>query len=215
MRRFFFPPQYLAAAAALAIGILSSCTHSASSAKANISEKQTSEQQAGNEQNSGRKPAPDFALSDANGQKVKLSDYRGKVVLLDFWATWCGPCQIEIPWFIEFQQQFKSKGLEVVGVSMDQDGWQAVKPYIAEKKINYRILLGDDTVSQLYGGLDALPTTFLIDRDGKFAFNAHIGLTSKNEFLSEIQSLLATKQTAARNGHLLTAPAALFNRAAE
>ena len=111
--------------------------------------------------------------------KVKLTDYRGKVVLLNFWATWCGPCQVEIPWFKEFEQQYKSKGFEVLGVSMDEDGWSAVKPYMTEHKLNYRILLGDDSVSQLYGGLDALPTTFIIDREGKFAFPPHIGLVRR------------------------------------
>ena len=79
-----------------------------------------------------RSLAPDFTLKDANGANVRLSDYRGKVVLLDFWATWCGPCQVEIPWFIEFEQSLKGKGFEVVGVSMDEDGWQVVKPYIRE-----------------------------------------------------------------------------------
>ncbi len=91
-----------------------------------------------------RKTAPDFSLTDANGAKMKLSDLRGKVVLLNFWATWCGPCVIEIPWFESFEQQYKSKGFEVVGVSMDEDGWPAVKPFIAEHKMNYRVLLGDD-----------------------------------------------------------------------
>jgi cytochrome c biogenesis protein CcmG/thiol:disulfide interchange protein DsbE len=141
-----------------------------------------------------RKPAPQFTLTDSNGAKVKLADYRGKVVLLNFWATWCGPCQVEIPWFKEFEQQYKSKGLEVLGVSMDEDGWAAVKPYITEHKVNYRILLGDDTVAQLYGGLDALPTTFMIDREGKFAFTPHVGLIGKNEYVSEIQTLLDEKE---------------------
>src|SRR5581483_7058882 len=136
-----------------------------------------------------RKPAPDFTLTDAGGQYVKLSDYRGKVVLLNFWATWCGPCTLEIPWFEQFEQQYKSKGFEVLGVSMDEDGWSAVKPYMTEHKLNYRILLGDDSVSQLYGGLDALPTTFIIDRDGRFAFPPHIGLVGKNEYSSEIESI--------------------------
>ncbi len=145
-----------------------------------------------------RKPAPDFTLKDAEGKPLKLSDLRGKVVLLNFWATWCGPCALEIPWFVEFQQQFKNRGLEIVGVSMDDDGWTAVKPYIAEHKINYHVLLGNDSVSQLYGGVESLPTTFIIDRDGKFALAPHVGLAGKNEYLSEIQSVLNENQTAGR-----------------
>ncbi len=190
----------IASFAAATLVISSSCTSSANaSAKAS----------------NNRKIAPDFSLTDANGTLVKLSDYRGKVVLLNFWATWCGPCQLEIPWFEEFEQQYKSKGFEVIGVSMDDDGWSVVKPYIAEHKLNYRVLLGNDSVSQLYGGLDALPTTFLIDRDGKFAFNAHIGLAGKNEYLSEIQSLLGLKQTSACRRVVPSLPAALIARATE
>ena len=81
-----------------------------------------------------RHAAPDFALKDANGATVQLSDYKGKVVLLDFWATWCGPCKIEIPWFIEFEQKYKDKGFAVLGVSMDEDGWSAVKPFMEEQR---------------------------------------------------------------------------------
>ena len=147
-----------------------------------------------------RKAAPDFALKDANGATVKLSDYRGKVVLLNFWATWCGPCTLEIPWFIEFEQQYKSKGFAVLGVSMDDEGWDAVKPYLTEHKMNYRVLLGNDSVSQLYGGLDALPTTFIIDQDGNVAFPPHIGLAGKNEYAHEVESLLDEKSTNA-SGH--------------
>jgi len=161
-----------------------------------------------------RKAAPAFTLTDSNGSKVSLKDYRGKVVLLNFWATWCGPCQVEIPWFQEFEQQYKSKGLEVVGVSMDEEGWQVVKPYITSHKLNYRILLGDDSVSQLYGGLDALPTTFLIDREGKFAFPPHVGLIGKNQYASEIQSLLEEKSESAALG-LQSAPAILLPGAAQ
>jgi peroxiredoxin len=141
-----------------------------------------------------RKPAADFTLRDANGAAVKLSDYRGKVVLLNFWATWCGPCTLEIPWFIEFEQQYKTQGFAVVGVSMDEDGWNAIKPYVAAHKMNYRVLLGDDSVSQLYGGVESLPTTFIIDRAGRVAFPPHIGLAGKNEYLKEIQSLLGEQQ---------------------
>ena len=141
-----------------------------------------------------RKPAADFTLRDANGAPVKLSDYRGKVVLLNFWATWCGPCTLEIPWFIEFEQQYKTQGFAVIGVSMDEEGWNAIKPYMAAHKMNYRVLLGDDSVSQLYGGVESLPTTFLIDRQGKVAFPPHIGLAGKNEYLKEIQGLLGEQQ---------------------
>jgi peroxiredoxin len=137
-----------------------------------------------------RKPAPDFTLKDSNGAQVKLSDYRGKVVLLNFWATWCGPCKIEIPWFIDFQQQYKDKGFEVLGVAMDDDGWTAVKPYIAERKVNYRVLLGDDSVATLFGGIDSLPTTFVIDRSGAID-KVHVGLIGKDDYLKEIQGLLA------------------------
>ena len=161
-----------------------------------------------------RKPAPNFTLKDANGKSVSLADYKGKVVLLNFWATWCGPCGLEIPWFEEFEQQYKSQGFAVLGVSMDDDGWPAIKPYMAEHKINYRVLLGNDSVSQLYGGLDALPTTFIIDREGNIAY-PHVGLIGKNEYLNEIRSLLDVKPTNAALHPLRSAPAALFIRTAE
>jgi len=137
-----------------------------------------------------RKAAPDFVLKDAAGKQVHLSDYRGKVVLLDFWATWCGPCRIEIPWFTQMEQQKKDKGFAVLGVSMDDDGWKAVNPFVAEMKINYRVLLGNDDVAKNYGGLDALPTTFLIDRDGKIAA-VHVGLASRKDFEESVDDLLS------------------------
>jgi peroxiredoxin len=144
-----------------------------------------------------RKPAPDFALKDANGQTVHLSDYRGKVVLLDFWATWCGPCKVEIPWFMEFEQQFKDKGFAVLGVSMDEDGWTAVKPYIQQLKVNYRIVLGNDMVGDQYGGVDSLPTTFLIDRQGRIA-STHVGLSGgKDDFKNDILRLLESTSAGA------------------
>ena len=139
-----------------------------------------------------RKLAPDFALKDVSGKTVKLSDFRGKVVLLNFWATWCGPCKIEIPWFIDFQQQFKDRDLVILGVSLDEDGWKSVKPYIEEKKINYRVVIGTEEVSTLYGGVDALPTTFMIDRAGRIA-QIHPGLVSKSEYEKEIVDLLDGK----------------------
>jgi peroxiredoxin len=136
-----------------------------------------------------RKEAPAFSLKDADGKVVKLADYRGKVVLLDFWATWCGPCKIEIPWFMDMQRKNKDKGFEVLGVAMDDEGWETVKPYVTKMGINYRIMIGNDTTAQMYGGVDALPTTFLIDRTGKIAA-VHVGLSSKKEFEDGIEQLL-------------------------
>ena len=136
-----------------------------------------------------RKPAPDFSLKDSNGKLVKLSDYKGKVVLLNFWATWCGPCKIEIPWFIDFEQRYKDRGFAVIGVTMDEDSWDSVKPYITEKKVNYRVVMGDDNVGKAYGGVDSLPTTFVIDREGRIA-STHVGLVSKSDYEHEIVKLL-------------------------
>ena len=138
---------------------------------------------------SDRKAAPDFTLKDADGKPVRLSEYRGKVVLLNFWATWCGPCKMEIPWFIDFEQKYKDKNFAVLGVSLDEDGWESVKPYIAEKKINYRVVVGTEQVAQLYGEVDSLPTTFMIDREGRIA-TVHIGLVSKSEYIHDIDDLL-------------------------
>jgi len=145
-----------------------------------------------------RKPAANFTLTDANGVKVALADYKGKVVLLNFWATWCGPCKVEIPWFVEFNKTYKDRGLAVVGISLDDDGWKSVKPYLAAKKIDYTVLVGNDAVSKSYGDVDSLPTTFLIDRDGRIAFT-HTGLVSKDTYEKEIQSLLGGDQRAALN----------------
>ncbi len=141
-----------------------------------------------------RKAAPDFHLKDAEGKAVKLSDYRGKVVLLDFWATWCGPCKMEVPWFIEFQRAKKNQGFEVLGVSMDEDGWAAVRPFVKDMQINYRVLLGDDRTADSYGGLEALPTTFIIDRDGRIA-STHVGVADKKDFEDVIDQLLAQRAT--------------------
>ena len=134
--------------------------------------------------------APTFTLKDENGQAVRPADYQGKVVLLDFWATWCGPCKLEIPWFMDFERQYKDQGFAVLGVSMDEDGWRAIKPYVQNMKMNYRVLLGDDAVSTAYGGLDALPTTLLIDRQGKIA-SVYQGVSKgKEEFQHDIVQVL-------------------------
>jgi cytochrome c biogenesis protein CcmG/thiol:disulfide interchange protein DsbE len=134
------------------------------------------------------KTAPNFTLMDADGKSVKLSDYKGKVVLLDFWATWCGPCKIEIPWFIEFQRKYKDRGFTVLGVSMDE-GWPIVKEFAQEFKMNYPVVLGNDEVGQAFGGVEVLPTTFIIDKQGRIV-NTHMGLVSKDEMEKQIEDLL-------------------------
>ncbi len=136
-----------------------------------------------------RKTAPDFTLKDANGKPVKLSDYRGKAIILDFWATWCGPCKVEIPWFIEFQRKYKDKGLVVLGVASGDEEWGVVKPFVDKMKINYPVVQGNDMTADLYGGIEALPTTFIIDRDGRIA-KIHIGLAAKEDFENAIEKVL-------------------------
>jgi peroxiredoxin len=135
------------------------------------------------------KPAADFTLKDAEGRDVKLSDYKGKVVLLNFWATWCGPCKIEMPWFVEFQRDYKDKGFAVVAVSLDEEGWEVVKPFAEDLKLNFPVVVGDDELADKFGGIAALPTTFIIDKEGKITAT-HTGLVSKSDYKDEIESLL-------------------------
>ena len=141
--------------------------------------------------------APDFELKSIDGKSYKLADLRGKAVLLNFWATWCPPCKIEIPWFIELQKQYANQGLIVVGVAMDDDTnkQKVVKDFADQMKIDYPILLGTDQVADQYGGVDALPTTFFIGRDGKIVRRV-MGLAGHSEFEEAIQAALKEGQVA-------------------
>jgi peroxiredoxin len=132
-------------------------------------------------------PAPGFHLPDIQGKSVSLADFRGKVVILDFWATWCPPCRREIPDFIELQSEYGSKGLQIVGVALDEPA--KVKEFAARAGMNYTVLLGNDDVSYRYGGISGIPTTFVIDRKGNIVERFE-GFTSKSEFESEIRKLL-------------------------
>ncbi|MBC8166149.1 MAG: TlpA family protein disulfide reductase [Bryobacteraceae bacterium] len=137
-----------------------------------------------------RQVAPDFALMDAQGRSVQLSALRGRVVLLNFWATWCKPCGVEIPWFIDLQRNYGERGLSVVGISVDDDGWKAVTPYIAALRINYPVMIGGESIIRRYGGLDSLPTTLLIDRNGRVAVT-HVGLVSRRTYETGIVTILS------------------------
>jgi peroxiredoxin len=133
--------------------------------------------------------AASWELKDVDGKTVKLSDFKGKVVILDFWATWCPPCRAEIPSFVELQDKYKDKGLQIIGISVDQDGAKVLKPFIEQNKINYPIILADEKVQSDYGGIEGIPTTFIIDKEGKISAK-HVGLTQKAEFEKEIEPLL-------------------------
>src|SRR5712692_1747520 len=135
-----------------------------------------------------RKTASDFTLSDSKGVSVKLSNYKGRVVLLDFWATWCEGCKVEIPWYMQFQKKYQERGLSVVGVSVDDDGWKSVKPFIEAKQVNYPVVIGNWDLAGRFGGT-SLPVTLLIDRNGKIA-DSHVGMVDKDAFDKEIQVLL-------------------------
>jgi thiol-disulfide isomerase/thioredoxin len=137
------------------------------------------------------KPANlNFTLKDANDRDVALSQYKGKVIVIDFWATWCGPCKVEIPHFVEFQEKYGKAGLQIVGISVD-DTADKLAPYIRDMKMNYPVLQGldHDDLQEAYGPIVGIPVSVLISRDGKVCAT-HTGLTGKDVFEREIKALL-------------------------
>jgi len=136
-----------------------------------------------------RKNASDFSLEDSTGALVKLTGFKGRVVLLDFWATWCTGCKQEIPWYMEFQDKYRKDGLSAIGVSLDEDGWKSVRPYLQEHKINYPIVIGKWEIMGERFGFNSMPATLLIDRNGRIA-DLHVGMVDKDAFEHEIQTLL-------------------------
>ena len=131
-----------------------------------------------------------ITLKDLDNVDVTLSAFRGKVILLNFWATWCGPCKIETPWFVDLQERYGKEGLQVLGISVD-DPLALLKPYAAEYKINYPVLqgFGHEDVMAAYGSIRGLPTTFIISRDGKLCAK-HIGATKREGYEAQVKGLL-------------------------
>ena len=145
----------------------------------------------------GVRTAPDFELKDSRDELVHLSDYRGKVVVLNFWATWCGPCKIEIPWFNDLEQKNKDKGFSVIGVSIDDEGLKVVKPFLADFNVNYRVVIGGQQASWMYGVGRMLPTIFLIGRDGQIAA-AYRGVVNRKDLEQHLEELLQAPSPACR-----------------
>jgi thiol-disulfide isomerase/thioredoxin len=137
--------------------------------------------------------APDFDLQTLDGKSLKLSDLRGKAVLLNFWATYCGPCKIEMPWFVELQKQYGPEGFQIVGVAMDDASTEEIAKFAKELGVNYPILIGKDSVAESYGGVSVLPTTFFVDRDGKLIAR-EFGLQSRSVFVDHIKKAMSQGQ---------------------
>jgi thiol-disulfide isomerase/thioredoxin len=144
------------------------------------------------------KPAPDLTLRDLDGKDLSLAQYKGKVVLVNFWATWCEPCQVEIPWLIEMQQKYADRGFTVLGIAMDEEGASVVTPWVTKERfavngsksqMNYPIVIGDDAAADKFGGLLGYPTSVLINRDGKI-IKRITGLISYDEISKSIESQL-------------------------
>ncbi len=153
------------------------------------------------------KPAPNFTLQDLSGKEVSLSSYRGKAVLINFWATWCGPCKIETPWLVQLRNKFAPQGFEVLGVSSEGDDatpqqksqWEqdkaAIEQFAKQEKMPYPVLLGGDSIAQPYGGVDALPTSFYVNRKG-VVVAMQIGLTSESDMEANIRKALGDESSA-------------------
>ena len=136
--------------------------------------------------------APDFTLTSTDGKKIKLSDYKGKIVILDFWATWCGPCRMGVPDLVEIQKEYKDK-VVVIGISLDDDRTKGdIIPFMKAFKINYHVVFGTEQVVIDYGNIEAIPTTFILDKKGNI-IEKYVGLVSKSTLVDKIKSLIKGK----------------------
>jgi thiol-disulfide isomerase/thioredoxin len=133
--------------------------------------------------------APNFSLRTVEGKKVELQDFQGKVVVINFWASWCPPCRSEIPGLLEVYRKYRPKGLEIVGISLDSDGWRKVSPLVREMNIEYPVVMGDHDVANAYGGIRAIPTTIIVDRNGKIVDKV-VGYMDRERFENEIREIM-------------------------
>jgi len=133
--------------------------------------------------------APNFHLRTLEGKTLELQEFHGKVVVLNFWASWCPPCRAEIPGLVEVYRKHRSKGLEIVGISLDTDGWTKVSPLVHEMNIDYPIVLGNNDVVNAYGGIRAIPTTFIVNREGRIVDKV-VGYMDRQKFEDEILELI-------------------------
>ena len=194
---------YLLALIVLVVGLSSSCNSNSPSAitsspalgsnsgtAPNTTSDKASDDSSKADPQASRPLAPDFELTDLKNKRVKLSQYRGKVVVLNFWATWCPPCRKEIPDFIETYSNYREKGVEFLGIALDDEGKEVVAPFVSAKNINYPILIGEPKVVSSYGGIEAVPTTFLIDREGRVQFHGE-GAISRATLEKVLDKMLA------------------------
>jgi cytochrome c biogenesis protein CcmG/thiol:disulfide interchange protein DsbE len=162
------------------------CSKNAS--ELNKEQKSDSVTNSGNNSNSNSSKAPGFTLVGPSGKKISLSDYKGKVVIVDFWATWCPPCRKGIPDLVDIQSEFGNK-VAVIGISVDTDTQNQVASFAKDFNINYTVLFATQEVVQSYGNIESIPTSFIIDKNGNIV-NQYVGLTPKETYVSEIKKLI-------------------------
>jgi peroxiredoxin len=150
--------------------------------------------------------APEFELRDLAGKNVRLSDYHGKVVLLNFWATWCPPCKEEMPWFVDLQQRYGAQGLQVIGVAMDDSDQKTIESFAKRLGVNYPVLLGKESIAQAYGDVQFLPDTFYIGRDGKIVLHVQ-GLVNRKEIEEHVKKALGLSASSVQRRGLRPAEA--------
>jgi peroxiredoxin len=141
--------------------------------------------------------APDFSLQSLDGKTIRLSDLRGKAVVLNFWATWCAPCKIEMPWFVDLQKKYESAGVQFLGVAMDDASTKDIAEFAQSMNVNYPILIGKEAVGDAYGGVQFLPETFYISRDGKIVDKA-FGLKGRGEIEDDIKKIIGAGVVASK-----------------